>query len=104
MIVSLYNTDKKELVAVFRDMGIAGRYIFSHKSTWNNSRLWNAFLNNTRIKKNTNFDFPVVIRMAKGKSLELIGDNEVYISDNYPKMSDQRIRGMRSCTSITQLK
>ena len=103
MIVSLYNTDKKELVAIFRDMGIAGRYIFSHKSTYNSSRIWNAYIKNTKLHKNTNFDFPIAVRMAKGQALELLGENEFWISKAYPRMSDQKIRGMKVITSFKHI-
>lgn len=94
--VGLYNTKKKELVGVFKTLAIASRYIFNEHSTWNNSRIWNAYAFKTKLYKNTNFDFPIVIRTANEKCLELLGNKEVYIASPYPRMSDQRIRGMKS--------
>lgn len=104
MVVSLYNTKKKELIGVFRNMAIAKRYLFSENSTWNNSRIWNAFLKKSRLHKNIIFEFPVAVRMANEKNLELIGDNEIYISENYPRMSDQKIRGIKYSKSINKIK
>lgn len=98
MTVAIYNTRDKELIGVFRNMGIAGRYIFSEKSIYNNSRIWNAYLKNVKLHVNTNFDFPIAVRLAKDIHLQLLSNNPVYISDKYPQMTKQKIKGMAKCS------
>ena len=94
---SLYNTKKKELIGVFRTLAIASRYVFSEESTWNNTRMWNAYALKTKLHKKTKFDFPIAIRLANEKCSELLGKNDVYIADTYPRMPSYRINGMKSC-------
>lgn len=95
--VVLYNTQKKEMMGIFRTLAIASRYVFSELSTWNNSRIWNAYAYRTKLHIKTNFDFPIAVRMANEKQLEKLGKNDVVIFEGYPKMKNHRVKGVISC-------
>jgi hypothetical protein len=95
--IALYNTNKKELIGVFRTFAVASRYVFSEASNWNSNRIWNAYHLRGKLHKNTIFDFPVAVRIANEKCLELLGNKDIYINDGYPKMSIRKKEGVISC-------
>jgi hypothetical protein len=96
-IVCLYNTDKKELIGIFKSLAIAKRYIFNEDSKWNNNRIFNAYAKRSRLHKNIIFDFPVAVRMARENHVALLGEKEIYISDGYPGIGKRKISGVLSC-------
>lgn len=96
-IISIYNTEKKEFIGVFINYAVAARYVFNEKSTWNHNRIWHAFALKSRLKKNTIFDFPIAVRAANDKQIELLGDADYYISEPYPKFRLRKSEGVISC-------
>ena len=102
--IALYNTQKKELIGVFRTFAVAARYVFSEASTWNSSRMWNAYSLKTKLHKHTIFNFPVAVRTANEKCMELLGGKDVYITDGYPRMSTRKMEGVISCKSMKKIK
>lgn len=100
MEIALYNTDKKELIGVFKSLALASRYVFNEVSTWNNSRIWNAHAYKTRLYKNTKFKFPIAVRLANEKQALMLGNKQVIILNNYPAMPSYRIQGMKTCKNL----
>jgi hypothetical protein len=81
MAIKLYNTEKKELIGIFKTNSLVGKYLFPLKGTTkSNSRISTTLKQNSRIN-NTIFPFPVAIRFCED---DLISEDYV-ISPGYPQ-------------------
>jgi hypothetical protein len=90
--VSLYNTDKKELIGIFRTIELASKYLFNLPIEKGSRRLRDRLKSKTKITELTNFDFPVCIRMASETQKEMLGFKECLIMGDYEVRLDSRGR------------
>ena len=93
--IALYNTEKKELVAVFRYKILAARYLFEKYDSYKASRVECSINNLGCISKGTIFDFKVTFRYANSKQIELLGDADYIITDGYPEAIKTRMDGFK---------
>lgn len=95
VFASLYNTEKKELIGVFRNLALVSRYLFPNEGKYKYQRVYQSYSVKCKIHKGTIFNFPVTLRIANEKHLDILGDKDVYICPGYPDMSNAKIFGMK---------
>jgi len=98
--IALYNTEKKELIAVFKYKILAARYIFEKYDCYKAQRVEESIKNLGCINKGTIFDFKVTFRYANSKQIELLGDKEYIIMDGYPEAIKTRMIGFNMYNKI----
>lgn len=94
--IALYNTEKKELVAVFRYKILAARYIFEKYDCYKAQRVEDSIKKLGCINKGTIFDFKVTFRYANNKQIEMLGDADYIITDGYPGAIKTRMDGFQN--------
>jgi hypothetical protein len=93
--IALYNTEKKELVAVFRYKILAARYLFEKYDCYKAQRVEDSIKKLGCIIKGTIFDFKVTFRYANSKQIEMLGDADYIITDGYPEAIKTRMDGFK---------
>lgn len=89
--LAAYNTVKKELMGIFRNPIMAGRYLFT-ESTEGGRRVSYSF--RTKYKMNTTiFEHPVAIRRANEKQLIVLNDLDYVIMPGYPEANAHKMAG-----------
>jgi hypothetical protein len=94
--IALYNTEKKELIAIFKYKILAARYIFEKYDCYKAQRVEESIKNLGCINKGTIFDFKVTFRYANSKQIEMLGDSDYFITDGYPKAIKTRMDGFKT--------
>jgi len=90
--VALYNTEKKELIAIFKYKIHVARYIFKKYDCYKAQRIESTMRCLGCISKGTIFDFKVTLRYANDKQIEMLGDNNYIILQGYPSPIKTRMK------------
>jgi hypothetical protein len=90
-MIALYNTEKKQLMAVFKEIQMASVYLYGSRSR-ERSRLWVRMIDKVRIV-NSRFPFPVAVREANSKQVKLVGDKDGIIFEGYPVANRINVSG-----------
>jgi hypothetical protein len=88
--IALYNSEKLELVGIFKTKTIIGKYLYEGiyegvKSQTKSSRVHVAISKKYQLR-NTRFEFPVALRYANKKQIEILGDQDAVIFKDYPPL------------------
>lgn len=103
--VTLYNSVNQQIIGIFKNPTIAGRYLYPHK-LHRRCNIFQALKNKGKILK-SRFDFSVAVRYASDIHLEMLGDEKYKIINDYPPMSEKQAQGYvdsRSMLAVKQLK
>jgi hypothetical protein len=88
--ISLYDTEKKQLLGVFKSIELSARYLFTNHSERHTSRMHHALSRKHKISHETIFDFPVAIRISNQAQKDLLGNKSCHIIQEYPqRMNDK---------------
>ena len=93
--ISLYNSDKKELVGVFFTQKLALKYIYGYKWASRSCYLWGAIAKKMVIRKNVLLGFPIAVRYANNEQIELLGDLDYIILNVYSDMFNVPIQNFK---------
>jgi hypothetical protein len=100
--VSIYNADKKELMAIFSLQSIAGKYIYEDCVTDKRGKIHNHLMHKSRITK-SRFNFNIAVRYSTEEQIKILGVEDHKIFGEYPKMHITKIKGFTS-TAQTMMK
>lgn len=92
-MIALYNTEKKELMAVFRSTAMASIFLYGNGTT-GRDRLRARMYDKVRIE-NTRFPFVVAARPANSKHMKLLADKDGIIFEGYPEYRTMIVGGNR---------
>jgi len=90
--IALYNTEKKELFAIFRYKNHVARYIFEKYDCYKSQRIEESLSRLGCISKGTIFNFKVTLRYANDKQIEMLGDSDYFILYGYPEPIKTRMK------------
>lgn len=93
-MISIYNADKKELVAIFASTSMAASYIFGQFDASARERLQKRLIDKFKMT-NTRFEFPVAVRHASTKQVKMVGENDGVIFEGYPEVRTINIGGRK---------
>ena len=88
--VSLYDTEKKQLIGVFKSIEISAKYLFTTYNDKKSARLSHSLSRKHKLLEGTIFDFPVAIRVANQTQIELLSNKGCYIVEEYPQRMNEK--------------
>lgn len=90
--IALYNTEKKELIGVFKEFTVLAKYLFPHYKDYDSIRrkIANSLTNQKRFKCSI-FEFEVTCRYAKKQYTDELGEHDFFVIEGYPTPN---IKGM----------
>jgi hypothetical protein len=93
-MISIYNADKKELMAIFANTSLAASYVFGNYDSGGRVRLQRRLLDSYRIT-DSKFEHPVAVRYSNTKHVELLGEKHGIIFEGYPEVNVINIGGIK---------
>lgn len=93
-MISVYNAEKKELMAIFASTSMAASYIFGHFDAQARERLQKRICDKFRIS-DSRFSHPVAARHSPAKHIKLLADNHGLIFEGYREVKMMNIGGMK---------
>lgn len=100
-MIALYNADKKELMAIFASTSMAASYIFGQFEGNARERIQKRLADKFRIT-DSRFGFPVAVRHASTKQLEMLGQKHGVIFEGYPEVKTINIGGMKYTNFVNE--
>lgn len=99
--VVIYNSEKQEVIGIFKTPLLAGRYLFPANET-NHFKSQNILKAANRSGKisNSKFQFDVAVRYAKDNHIELLQDNFFVILPGYSQPEKSQMKGFIKPTKI----
>jgi hypothetical protein len=91
--VAVYNTTKKELVGIFRYKCLVARYIYKLYNIDKQQNIENCLKKKGKIIKDLIFDFKIALRYATDLQIEMLGEKDFIILNNYYYPSKTRMAG-----------
>jgi hypothetical protein len=92
--ISLYNTEKQELIGVFSSISLVERYIYDQYSSVKNN-VYTALMKKTRIRTNK-LGIVLCVRVATERQVELLEGEDYYVFPQYPQTVTTRMKGYTS--------
>ena len=86
--VTVYNTDKKEVLGIFAMQSLVAKYLYPTTSRAMTSRVNSCIRNKSKIIQ-SKFDFPITIRHSTIEQIKILGENKVLIMNDYPKFDEK---------------
>jgi hypothetical protein len=93
-MIAVYNTDKKELMAIFASTSMAASYIFGQFDGQARERIQKRLIDKFRIT-DSRFAHPVAVRHATNRQVEMVGDKHGIIFECYPPVKLINIGGIK---------
>lgn len=100
-MISVYNADKKELMAIFANTSMAASYIFGQFDAQGRERLQKRICDKFRIS-DSRFGFPIAARHSSAKQIKILGDNHGVIFEGYPEVKLMNIGGMKYTNFVNE--
>lgn len=95
-MISVYNTEKKELMGIYRNLNIVSVFVYGMKEPIYLKRLERALANKYKITKDTKFEHPVAIRSSSLEQRMMLGDLDGITMSPYPKIYSTTFLGIKS--------
>jgi hypothetical protein len=95
-MISVYNTEKKELMGIYRNLNIVSVFVYGVKDPIYLKRLERALSNKYKIIKDTKFEHPVAIRSSSLEQKMTLGDLDGVTMEPYPKVHSTTFLGIKS--------
>jgi hypothetical protein len=93
-LIAVYNTYKKELMAIFASTSMAASYVFGQFDGSARERIQKRLIDKFRIS-DSRFGHPVAVRHASTKQVEMMGEKHGIIFEGYPQVKMINIGGMK---------
>lgn len=94
--IALYNSELKELVAVFRNPTLAAKYLFPFDDrTKSSSKVAERARCKSRFP-HTRFGFSVAVRYANEEKAALLDGNDWFIANGYVPVDEMKMKGYTS--------
>lgn len=99
--VSIYNIQKKELIAVFASPTIAIRYLYDTPSVSNKRSVYQYISRKVKMKS-TRFDFDVAIRYANEQQIKMLNGEDYKIMEGYFVPHHTKMKGFTETKETLQ--
>lgn len=100
-MISVYNADKKELMAIFASTSMAASYIYGQFDANGRERVAKRLGDSFRITDGR-FSFPVAVRHSQTKHKDLLGQNHGVIFEGYPQVKVINIGGIKYTNFVNE--
>lgn len=100
-MIAVYNTDKKELMAIFASTSMAASYVFGQFDGQARERIQKRLIDKFRIS-DSRFGHPVAVRHASTKQVEMMGEKHGIIFEGYPAVKMINIGGMKYTNFVNE--
>ena len=100
-MVSVYNADKKELMAIFASTSMAASYIYGQFDANGRERIGKRLYDSFKIT-DSRFAFPLAVRRSQTKHKVLLGQNHGVIFEGYPQVKVINIGGIKYTNFVNE--
>jgi len=100
-MVSIFNADKKELMAIFASTSMAASYIYGQFEGQSRDRVRKRLGDQFKIT-DSRFDFPLAVRHTSAKHKQILGENHGVIFEGYPEVKLMNIGGIRYTNFVNE--
>lgn len=98
-----YNANKQELIGIFFDGSYVRRYFYQHDPNLRINKNISSFVMRNGKLKDTSFDFYVALRYANKEQIEILGDKDYVILNDYPIPISSTMKGFEdTAASLTK--
>jgi hypothetical protein len=100
-MIAVYNTDKKELMAIFASTSMAASYVFGQFDGQARERIQKRLIDKFRIS-DSRFGHPVAVRHATNRQVEMMGEKHGIIFEGYPQVKLINIGGTKYTNFVNE--
>jgi len=100
-MIAVYNTDKKELMAIFASTSMAASYVFGQFDGQARERIQKRLIDKFRIS-DSRFGHPVAVRHATNRQVEMMGEKHGIIFQGYPQVKLINIGGTKYTNFVNE--
>lgn len=93
-MISIYNTERKELMAIFASTSMAASYVYGQFNSSARERIGKRLTDSFRITDSL-FPYPLAVRYSTGNHVKMLGEKDGVIFEGYPEVRLINIGGRR---------